>query len=478
MLCAAGCNLAPTYSRPTVETPLQFHERANASGTEGVAWASAQPSDGANRGRWWELYGDPLLNALEEQTESANQTIAAADASFRAARATVASTRSALLPTLRTAPAVTRTRVSQTLGSAAGGRADTPAITNEYSLPFDASYEIDFWGRVRNGVAASRANAEASAADLATARLSTQAELAQDYFQLRALDAERQIFDDTVASYRESLGETSALYRAGIDSDEDVSRAQTQLNTAIAQATDLGIARAAFEHAIAVLTGKPPAGFSLATAPFAAHPLSVPVGLPSNLLERRPDIAAAERRAAAANAEIGVARAAYFPQFLLGASAGWQTAEAARWFDWPSRFWSVGPELAATLFDGGARRAQTEQARASFDQAAADYRQTVLSAFQSVEDNLAALRLLEQEAGEQRTAVESSRHLLGLANTRFKIGIDSYLNVITAQAALLANRETEVQIQLRQMLASVSLMKALGGGWDVTELVLSASPSP
>jgi NodT family efflux transporter outer membrane factor (OMF) lipoprotein len=429
-----------------------------------AGWGAARPNDAAARGRWWELYADPQLGLLEEQVMAANQTLRAAEASFRAARAAVGVARAPFFPALGATPAFTRARASQTLATPA------PGIVEEYSLPFDASYEVDFWGRVRNGVVASRADAAASAADLATARLSVQAELAGDYFQLRAVDAQRQILDDTVASYRESLNETAALYRAGIDSEEDVARAETQLNTTIAQATDLGAARASYEHAIAVLTGRAPAGFALAAAPFATRPPPVPVGLPSSLLERRPDIAAAERRAAAANAEIGVARSAYFPRLILGASGGWESAEASRWFDWPSRFWSLGPELAATLFDGGARRATTEQARAMFDESAANYRGTVLGAFQSVEDNLATLRVLEQETQEQRTAVDSSRHLLDLANTRFKTGIASYLNVITAQTALLSNREAEVQIQLRQMLSSVALVKALGGGWSREQL--------
>ena len=472
VLGAGGCSLAPRYARPAVETPPQFREAASAPGGPGVIWGPAHPGDAAARGHWWELYGDPRLNSLEEQVESSNQDIVAAEAAFRAARATVVSARAAFFPTVGTAPSYTRSRASQTLKSTAGGPAGSnPSdITNEYSLPFDATYEIDFWGRIRNTLTASRAGAEASAADLATARLSTEAELAQDYFQLRAVDAGRQILADTVASYRQSLDETSALYRTGIDSEEDVARAQTQLNTTVAQATDLGVARAALEHAIAVLTGKPPAGFSLAVAPFDARPPPVPVGVPSDLLERRPDISAAERRAAAVNAAIGVARSAYFPRLVLGTSGGWQSGEAARWFDWPSRFWSIGPELAATLFDNGVRRAQTEQADAAFDEAVAHYRQTVLAAFQSVEDNLAALRVLDQEAREQRTAVDSSLHLLDLANIRYRTGIASYLNVITAQTALLSNREAELQIQLRQMISSISLVKALGGGWTTARL--------
>jgi len=479
-----GCSLGPKYSRPSVETPAQFREAAPAGvGADGVSWSAAQPRDEQNRGPWWEVYGDPPLDALEAQATVANQTIQAAAANFRAARAAAAAARSTLLPTLSLAPAFARTHASRTLKAAGGDTlsATAPGAVDDYLLPIDASYEIDLWGSVRANAAASMAFAQASAADLATALLSTQAELAQDYFQLRAVDAEEQIVGNTVASYRQSLDETRALYRSGIDSAEDVARAETQLNTVVAQMTDLGVARAAFEHAIAVLTGQTPAAFRLAPASLPEHIPAIPAGLPSDLLQRRPDIAAAERRVAAANAQIGVARAAWFPSLTLGASAGWQTSTASQWLEWPSRFWSVGPQLAGALFDGGARRAQSAQVRAAFDQATANYRQAVLNAFQAVEDNLAAVRILTQEAREQRVAVESSQHLLDLANTRYRLGIDSYLNVITAQTALLSNRETEVQIQLRLMIASISLVKALGGGWDVTHLptvVQARDPSP
>ena len=472
MLAGSGCNLAPRYERPTVETPENFREAAPAADATGVAWQAARPGDSAPRGPWWAIYGDPQLNALEQQVQGSNQTILAAAANFRGARAAMMATRSAFFPTLTTTPFLRRSRTSQTLKSSpsAGANAVTPGTANEYALPFDVSYELDLWGRVQDNVSAATADAQASAADLATALLSVQAELAQDYFQLHAIDAERQILDESVASYRQSLAETRALFRAGIDSEEDVTRAETQLNTTVAQASDLGVARAAFEHAIAVLAGQPPAKFLLPVAPLTARPPAVPAGVPSSLLERRPDIAAAERRAAAANAQIGVARAAYFPQLTLAAAGGWESSQASRWLDWPSRVWSLGPQLAATLLDGGARRAQTERARAAFDQATANYRQTVLSAFQAVEDNVAALRILDEEARQQRMAVDTARHLLDLAHMRFKTGIDSYLNVITAQTELLANRETEVQIQLRQMIASIALLKALGGGWTRAQL--------
>jgi NodT family efflux transporter outer membrane factor (OMF) lipoprotein len=472
-LSFTGCNLAPKYARPVIDPPAHYGE-ANAAATspDGVAWDIAQPRDQLRRGRWWELYHDPALDALEEQVQISNQSIRAAEANFRAARAAVGVARGAFFPLVSVAPAFSRSHGSGNVENASGTLPNPtrPAGINEYSLPFDASYEFDLWGRVRNSVAASAASAQASAADLATAQLSTQAELAQDYFQLRALDAQRQIIGNTVASYRQSLEQTQALYRTGLDSEEEVARAETQLNTAIAQATDLGVARAAYQHAIAVLIGKAPATFSLAAMPLTARPPLVPAGLPADLLQRRPDIAAAERRVAAANAQIGVARAAWFPRLTLGAAAGWQSSAAAQWFEWPSRFWSVGPQLAEVLFIGPARGAQAEQARAALDQATAAYRQTVLAAFQAVEDNLAAVRILDQEASEQRRAVASAQHLLDLANTRFNLGIDSYLNVITAQTALLSNRQTEVQIQVRQMVASIALVKALGGGWTTAEL--------
>ena len=471
-LAGGGCNLAPRYERPSVDASAAFRETAPADDPSSVAWQAAQPSDAAPRGQWWEIFGDTRLNALEQQVESSNQTILAAAANFRAARAAVVGARSAFFPMLTAAPFFTRSRASQTLKKSAstGANAGSTGTANEYALPLDASYELDLWGRVRNNVGAVTADAQASAADLATALLSMQAELAQDYFQLHALDAERQILDESAASYRQSLEETRALFRAGIDSEEDVARAETQLNTTVAQASDLGVARAAFEHAIAVLVGKPPANLSLPVAPLTAHPPAVPAGVPSSLLERRPDIAAAERRVAAANAQIGIARTAYFPRLTLAAAGGWESSQVSHWFDWPGRFWSVGPQLAATLLDGGARRAQTDQARAAFDEATANYRQTVLSAFQGVENNLAALRILDEEARQQRVAVDSARHLLDLAHTRFTTGIDSYLNVITAQTALLSNRETEQHIQLRQMTASIGLLKALGGGWTTAQL--------
>ncbi len=343
-------------------------------------------------------------------------------------------------------------------------------MLNDFSLPVDVSYTIDLWHKLRNAVAVSAYQAQASAADVATALLSTQAELAQDYFQVRALDAERAILQDTVTNYQQTLNLAMVRFKGGIDSDEDVSQAQTQLDTAIAQETDLGVARAQYEHAIATLVGKPPARFELGIAPFKPNPPAVPVALPSELLQRRPDIASAERQVAAANAQIGVARAAYYPSLTFSASGGFESSSFTQWFDWPSRFWSLGPTLAQTIFDAGLRRAANQQAQASYDATVANYRQAVLTAFQAVEDNLSTLRILSEEVVEQHTAVNAANHYLDLSLTRYKGGVDSYLNVITAQTTLLTNRETELQIQLRQMTASVSLIMALGGGWQGSQL--------
>ena len=477
-LCA--CNPAPKYARPPAPTPTAFKETLPPEYKEGAGWKLAEPEDDKIRAKWWELYNDPQLNALEEQVSISNQTIAAAEANFRAARALVVSGRSALFPTLSAAPSYTNSRNSATARSS---RAPVTTTLNTFSMPLDLSYTVDFWHRIRNTLAANAYSAQASAADVATATLSTQAELATLYLQLRAVDTQRRILTETLENFRQALALTTTLYNTGLNSEQEVVQAQTQLNVATAQTTDLGVARTQYEHAIATLIGKPASAFTLPAAPFAVNPPTIPVAVPSTLLERRPDIAALEREVAAANALIGVARAAYYPNLTISAAAGFQTSQFAEWFNWPSRFWSVGPALSQTLFDGGVRRALNAQAQAQYDAAVANYRQTVLTAFQAVEDQLAALRILSQEAGEQRAAVLSSTRYLELANTRFRTGVDSYLNVITAQTTQLNNRQAEVQVQLRQMTASVSLVLALGGGWDNSQLpqikdLVSRSTSP
>jgi len=489
VLCS--CNPAPKYSKPPVNAPQAFKESAPDQFKEGPGWKVAQPGDDKLRGKWWEMYNDPVLNSLEEQVQISNQTVIQAEANFRAARALVVSARSALFPTIGAAPSYTNSRFSSTTRTAvvtpgssvptgtpsSGGATTTTTsgsgtsnVVNSFSLPFEITYTVDFWHRIRNQVAANAFSAQASAADVATALLSTHAALAEDYFEVRALDAQEGILQDTLKNYRDALNLTTTLFNAGIDSDEEVAQARTQLDTATAEATDLGVARAQFEHAIATLMGKPAAEFSLPVAPFIPNPPQIPVAVPSEMLERRPDIAAAERQVAAANAEIGIARAAYYPNLTLSATGGFQTSHFTEWFTWPSRFWSLGPTLSQTLLDFGARRGLNEQAEASYDASVASYRQTVLSDFQSVEDQLSALRIYAQEVSQYETAIHSSAHFLELSLTRFRTGVDSYLNVITAQNAVLNNRETQVATQLKQMNASVSLIMALGGGWDASQL--------
>lgn len=462
-----GCDKAPKYAKPAVATPSAYKEIAPDAFKETDNWKFARPADAVIRGKWWEMFNDPQLNALEEQLNTANQNIALADANFHAARALVKESRSEYFPTVTTSPSiiVSRQSAAATHSNVSPGRQST-----NYSLPFDASWEPDFWGRIRNTVVASTSEAQATAADVQNVRLSVEAELAFDYYQLRSVDAEKALLDSTIAAFQEELDLTRVRFETGIVSDEDVAQAETQLKTTQAQATDLGIQRAQLEHAIALLTGQPASTFSLAVAPSDAKPPAVPVGLPSQLLERRPDIAAAERRVAEANAEIGVTKAAFFPSLVLGATGGLESTSIASWFTWPARFFSLGPTLSQTLFDKGRRKAQTEFARAQYDATVASYRNTVLTSFQEVEDNIAALRILSRELEQQNEAVASAQRALTLAMERYRSGIDSYLNVITAQATLLNNQRTAVNLQAQQMTASVELIKALGGGWNASEL--------
>jgi multidrug efflux pump len=458
---STGCNLAPQYKRPAVQTPAAYKE-VQTSGPEATnIWKTAQPNDAAARGKWWELFGNSQLNALEEQIVISNQNVAAAYANFLSARAIVKESQAQLYPTLAVNPSVTKARQPPSLGR--------QSVTT-YSIPLDATWEPDLWGRVRNTVKANAFEAQATAADLENTRLSVQAELAADFFQLRAQDALKGLFDDTVRAYKESLDLTRVRFQTGIASDEDVAQAETQLETAEAQATNLGILRARLEHAMAVLIGKPPAELSIPVEALAPVPPPAPAGVPSGLLERRPDIAAAERRVAEANARIGIVKAAYYPNLTLSASAGLESISSSGLFNWSSRVWSASAGLAETIFDAGQRKAAVEQSRADYDNTVAKYRQTVLTAFQQVEDNLAALRILASEVDQQETAVRSSERYLNLANDRYKLGIDSYLNVIIAQATYLSNRQTLVNLRTQQITASVQLVQALGGGWDASQL--------
>ena len=462
-----GCSFAPKYATPAVQTPAAFKEPAPEQFQEAEGWKTAEPKDDTIRGKWWEMFHEPELNALEDQMVVSNQTIAAALANFLAARAVVKQNRSQYFPTVTASPAVTRSQLQFVAPQTSSS--PTPFRVTEYALPFDASWELDFWGQIRNIVKASSLEAQATLADLENVRLAVQAEVAADYFQLRVLDAQKQIVDAAVLAYQESLRLTQVQQKTGLASGQDVAQAETQLDIARTQATDLGIQRTQLEHAIATLLGKPASTFSIATNPLTAEPIAIPVGVPSQLLERRPDIAATERRVAEANAQIGVARAAYFPTITLSGSAGYQSSSLGKLISGPDFVWSVGASVAQTLFDAGKRQAVTEQARAIYEGAVANYRQTVLIAFQEVEDNLSTLRILSQELQQQNAAVESSRHYLTLAKDRYQSGMDSYLNVITAQTTLLGNQETVMNLRMQQMTASVQLVKALGGGWDACQ---------
>ncbi len=462
-LLVSGCNLAPQYHAPSVQRPDAYKELTPADFPNTDGWKVAQPSDAAIRNNWWETFNDSELNKLEEQVNVSNQTIAAAVANFYAARAMVREARSQLFPTVGVSVSAEGERTVSASGSGA-------LQTGIYSLPFDASYVPDLWGRVRNTVRSQVAAAQVSAADLANARLTEQSDLAVDYFDLRTQDALKQLLDSTVVAYRESLRLETVLFETGIASDEAVAQAETQLETAEAQDTSIGIARAQFENAIALLVGQPASTFSIPPEALKAEPMAVPFGVPSQLLERRPDIAASERSVAQANAQIGVARAAFFPTVTLAASGGFQSTSIADWFTWPSRVWSVGPSVAETIFDAGLRRATVQQFQAQYDETVANYRETVLTAFQQVENNLAALRILSQEIEQQDTAVKSAERSLSLATDRYRLGIDPYLNVITAQTTLLTSQQTAVNLRLQQITSNVQLIEALGGGWDATQL--------
>ncbi len=460
-----GCTVGPNYVRPSVEMPPAYKEMEG-----GASWQIAQPKDDVIRGAWWEIFGDPQLNALEEQVAISNQNIAGAEAQYRQARALVQASQAAFFPVVTADASYNRSRTPAFGGTTSGASAKSQATVSNYLLSGNASWEPDIWGKVRRSVEASEANAQASAADLEAVRLSVQAQLAQDYFELRALDAQRQLFDSTVKAYQTFLELTKNRYASGVASRADVLQAETQLKTAKAQAIDIGVQRAQLEHAIALLVGKPASVFSIQVSPLAAYPPPMPAGVPSRLLERRPDIAAAERLAAAANAQIGVAEAAYYPNITLTASGGFESSELAKWLTWPNRLWSVGTSVLETVFDAGLRGAQTEQARAAYDASVASYRQTVLTGFQEVEDNLAALRILEEEALMQDEAVKAARQSVTVSTNQYKAGTVSYLDVVTVQTIALNNERTAIEILGRRMTASVLLIKALGGGWDASGL--------
>jgi NodT family efflux transporter outer membrane factor (OMF) lipoprotein len=460
VLQLSGCEVGPKYHLPVTQVPTAYKEVGN--------WKPAQPNDQNLGGTWWTIFQDPLLNTLELQVNVSNQNLKAAAAQYRQARALLRYSRADYYPTVTAGPSATRTRVSSNrppLSSTFDG-----VTYNDFVLPFDFSYQADVWGRVRRTVESYREQAQATAADLATINLSMHADLAIDYFQARSLDAEEQLLNSTVTQYEQALKLTQSRFKGGTTSEVEVEQAKTQLQTTRAAAIDVGVLRAQYEHAVAILIGKPPAEFSLPPLPLTAPPPYIPFGLPSELLERRPDIAAAERRVAAANAQIGVAKSAYYPLVNLGASGGFESSSITTLLNGPSGLWSVGLSAAVTVFDVGRRRALTDQARAAYDDQVAAYREYVLTGFQQVEDNLAAVRILEHEATVQNEAVVAAQRSLALSTKRYKGGVTSYLEVIIAQNAALTDEVTAVNILGRRMANTVLLIQALGGGWNRSSL--------
>jgi NodT family efflux transporter outer membrane factor (OMF) lipoprotein len=459
VLLLSGCAVGPNYSRPTTDVPANYKESTN--------WKPAEPSDQLPKGAWWQVYHDPQLDSLEAKLDVTNQSLKVQEAQFLQSRAAILVARSQLYPNFTGGASASRYGQSKNRPLAT---ATTPETYNDFLLPFDVSYEPDVWGRVRRTVEAVRSEAQASAADLASVGLSLHAELAMDYFSLRGLDAEKQLLDSTVVSYEEALNLTESRYHGGIASAVDVAQAQTQLDTTRAQAIDVEVNRTAFEHAIAVLIGQPPSTFSLPPIPLEAPPPAVPPGMPSDLLERRPDIAAAERLVQEANAQIGVARAAYFPTITLTGTGGFESKAIGTLIQGPSGFWSLAGSAAELIYDGGQRRGLSDEAKYAYQQSVANYRQTVLTAFQEVEDNLAALRILQDEAQTQDEAVAAAEHSLSLSISRYKGGVANYLEVVTAQSAALSDQVTAVGISTRRITTSVLLVKAIGGGWDVSQI--------
>ena len=478
LLSLSGCVVGPKYHPPAPQAPAAVYKESPTQSQEAGLWAPAQPADAKLRGKWWEIFNDPELNALEEQLDINNQNIKQYFENFMEARAIVREARSQYFPTLSVAPSFTRSRTSQNLNTVPVNTSGTGTAAKQlqstvYSLPLEASWEPDLWGKVRNTVRQAQYAAQVSAADLENERLTEQASLAEFFFEIRGQDQLQKIFDDTVAADQKSYDLTRALYEAGIDDQISVVEAETTLQSAKAGATNVGIARAQFEHAIAVLIGKAATSFSIPVKPMTVAPPPIPVGVPSELLERRPDVAAAERTMAEANAAIGIAYAAYYPNLTLSAEGGFESSAFHNWLAWPSRFWSVGASIPETIFDAGLRRATVQQYVATYNADLASYRQTVLTAFQQVEDGLAEVRILSKEIEQEQQAVDSARTFLKLEQARYDTGVDPYLEVLIAQTTVLADQQTLNGLQVQQMTYAVALVEALGGGWDRSQL-----PSP
>jgi NodT family efflux transporter outer membrane factor (OMF) lipoprotein len=476
LLISSACTVGPKYHPPQPQAPAPAYKESPSNFKEDEGWTVAQPADAKLRGKWWEIFNDPELNALEEQLDINNQNIKQFFENFMEARAIVREARSQYFPTLTAVPSVTHSRTSANVGSAAAnttgtGTTSTPQLQSTlYSLPLEASWEPDLWGKVRNTVHQAQYAAQVSAADLENERLTEQASLAEYFFEIRGQDQLQKIYDETVAADQKSYDLTRSRYESGIDDQISVVQAETTLRSAQAGATNVGVARAQFEHAIAVLVGKAATNFSIPVKPMTVVPPPIPVGLPSELLERRPDVAAAERTMAEANAAIGIAYAAYYPNLTLTAEGGFESSVLHRWFTWPSRFWSIGASLPETLFDAGLRRATVQQYTATYNADLAAYRQTVLSAFQQVEDGLAEVRILSKEIQQEQQAVESAETYLKLEQARYDTGVDPYLDVLIAQTTVLGDQQTLNALQVQRMTYAVALIESLGGGWDRSQL--------
>jgi NodT family efflux transporter outer membrane factor (OMF) lipoprotein len=461
----SGCTVGPNYQRPAVPPPPAAFKELPPPNPPNGNWTAAAPADAAIRGKWWEIYNDPQLNALEEKVAVSNQTLKAATEQYLQAREQIRVARSNYYPTLSAGPSISRTKASANQPSAVKG-----LTYSSYAIQGQVSWQPDFWGQIRRTVEQARANAQASAADLANVELSLRSELAMDYFELRGLDTQERLLDNTVQADSDYLDLTKVRFKGGVATDVDVAEAETQLETVRAQYIDVGVARAQFEHAIATLIGTPASSFSLTFMPLDLPLPGVPAGVPSQLLERRPDIAGAERRADAANAQIGIAISAYYPNIQLGGSGGFESQNPGTWIQGPSSLWSLGGSAVELLFDAGRRHAITDQSREAFEMQAANYRQSILNAFQEVEDNLAALRILQDESVTQTRAVDAARRSLRISTNRYKGGVTTYLEVLTAQTTQLTDERTQADITTRQFAASVQLIEALGGGWDTTQL--------
>jgi len=474
LLFLTGCKpVGPNYHRPGYEAPAAYKESGASTvvtpppAPAGGSWQPASPSDGMLRGKWWEIYQDPQLNQLEERIATSNQTLRQAMENYLAARDQISAARSTLFPTFSTGLSAGREEVSTHGPSYSRTK---PSTYSDFALSGQASWEPDFWGRIRRTVEAARANAQASAADVATVDLSLHAEMAADYFQLRGLDAESKLLTANVADLEQQLDLTERRRAGGIATEVDVAQARTQLETVRAQLVDVGVARAQYEHAIGTIANQKPSEFSIPPSPLDLVLPKVPIGVPSQLLERRPDIAAAERRTEAANAQIGIAASAYYPNIKLGGTGGFESEHAGTWIQGPSSLWSLGGQATELLFDAGQRHALTDQARHLYEAQAAAYKNTVLQAFNDVEDQLSGLRILEAESAVEQRAVASAQRSRDLSRQRYKGGVTSYLEVLTAETALLQNQRTAIDLQTRQFAASVGLVRALGGGWDAGQL--------